>query len=280
MDVSELEEQLQSADVLVMRSKLDFNSEWIDKAPHLKIIGRLGSGMDNIDVEYAQQRGISCLNAPEGNRVAVAEQTIGMLLSLLSNVFKGHNELKSGVWDRKSNQGTELENTTVGIIGYGNVGMALAQRLSGFGVKLLAYDLYKSDFGNDSLAEVSLEELQSEADVISLHIPLNKHSKRMINRAFIEQVRKPFVLLNLSRGDVVQTADLKWGLEQGKIKALALDVFEEENLNQMSDEQKELFNFFIKHPHVIFSPHIGGLTHESFEKLASVLADKLLVEMS
>ncbi|MFY0644420.1 MAG: phosphoglycerate dehydrogenase [Bacteroidia bacterium] len=280
ISLAELDKSLADIEVLIMRSKLNLTADWIDKAPKLKAIGRLGSGMDNIDVDYAQSIGIKCLNAPEGNRVAVAEQTIGMLLSLLSNVFKGHCELKSGIWDRKSNQGAELMNSTVGIIGYGNVGSALAERLSGFGVRTIAYDLYKTDFSNDFVTEVSLEELKQQADIISLHVPLNEHSKQMVNRAFIQEVSKPFILVNLSRGDVVNTIDLKWGLESGNIKGLAIDVFEQESLEKMNNQQLELFKYFTNHPHVIFSPHIGGLTLESFEKLASVLADKLLVEIS
>ena len=228
IELAELEEIIDHYEVLILRSKLNLDKKWLDRAKRLKLIGRLGSGLDNIDVDYAQTKGILCLNAPEGNRAAVAEQSIGMLLSLLSNIHKSSLEVKENIWNRKGNSGTELSACTVGIIGYGNVGSALAGRLQAFGCRILAYDLYKTDFSSETVEEVSLEELQKRANVISLHVPLNEHSMSMLDAEFIAKVQRPFYLLNLSRGQVVDSNALKTGLEEGKILGLGMDVFEEE----------------------------------------------------
>ncbi len=279
ISLKELPEKLKHCTVLILRTKLQFTSEWIDLAPQLKIIGRLGSGLDNIDVAYAEKRGIKCLNAPEGNRNAVAEQTIGMMLSLLSKIHKGSREVDRNIWNRKANSGIELESQTVGIIGFGNVGSHLAQRLKGFGCEVLAYDRFVSGFGNSWVEEVSLEELQSRADIITLHVPLNESSKFMVNRSFIDNQKKPFYLLNLSRGKVVKTSDLINGLENGKIIACALDVLENEDIHNMTDEQQQEYNYLTNNERVILTPHIGGLTENSFFKLAKVLADKINVSL-
>jgi D-3-phosphoglycerate dehydrogenase len=279
ISLNELKHELGNCDVLIMRSKLNFNSEWIDRAPKLKYIGRLGSGMDNIDVAYASKKGIKCLNAPEGNRNAVAEQGIGMLLSILSNIHKSSLELKEGEWNRHSNSGRELSNMTVGIIGYGNVGTALAKKLRGFGCRILAYDLYKSSYADSDIEEVTLAELQDQAEIVSLHVPLNKFSYKMINKQFVDRMSKPFYLLNLSRGDVVDTECLISGLKEEKILGLALDVFENETISKFTDSQRDMFNYLQSNPNVIMTPHIAGLTSESFVMIAKVLAQKLIEEI-
>lgn len=273
--LEELATTLADINVLVMRSKLNLTAEWIDRAPALKIIGRLGSGMDNIDVDHAIAKGIICLNAPEGNRVSVAEQTIGMMLSVFSNIVCSAREVAHGVWDRRANVGTELSSKTVGIIGYGNTGSALAERLKSFGCKILAYDLYKKGFGEEGVEECSLEHIQENADVISLHIPLNEHSKWLVDRQFIDNMAKPFYLFNLSRGDVIMTKDVVRALKDRKIIGMGLDVFENENLSQHTEEQQLMFNELINDQHVIMTPHIGGLTKESYYKLAVVLSNKI-----
>ena len=278
--LEELKQELIDCDVLIMRSKLHFDAEWIDRSPRLKYIGRLGSGMDNINVQYAEQKGIKCFNAPEGNRNAVAEQCIGMLLSLLSNIHKSSLELKNGEWNRKTNSGKELSSMTLGIIGYGNVGTALAAKLKSFGCKILAYDLYKKDYADELVEEVSLEELQDRADIVSLHVPLNEYSFKMINKQFVDRMRKPFYLLNLSRGDVVQTECLIEGLKEEKILGLALDVFENENIKKLTDKQRDMFNYLQSNSNVIMTPHIAGLSSESYLKIAKVLAQKLLKEIN
>ncbi len=272
---AELEVELVKATILIMRSKLRLTKEWIDRAPILELVGRLGSGMDNIDVVYAEQRGIKCLNAPEGNSNAVAEQTIGMMIGLLANVSRSSRQVRNGVWDRKGNQGKELKNLCVGIIGYGNVGSALARLLQVFGCKVLAYDKFKVGFGDEYAEEVSLERLKSEADLVSLHVPLNEFSHEMINQSFISEMEKPFYVLNLARGFVVKISDIISGLKEGKILGAALDVLPNENiLNCGDDEQKEL-NYLSENEDVIVTPHIGGLTEDSYKLLAEVLAEKI-----
>ncbi len=276
---SALSPELITAEVVVVRSKLRFTKEWIDKAPKLKMIARLGSGMDNIDKAYAKEKGVTCINAPEGNRNAVAEQTVGMMLSLLSNTFKGSSEIGKGIWNRKGNEGLELQNLTVGIIGFGNVGSTLASRLSSFGCKILAYDRFISGYGKDIVHECTLEYLQKNSDIITLHTPLNKFSKNMVNSEFIEGVEKPFFLLNLSRGEVVVIKDLIKGLQSKKILGAALDVLPNEQLDSYSKMERKQLVYLSDNKRVILSPHIGGLTKDSFKKLAEVLAIKIKKEL-
>jgi D-3-phosphoglycerate dehydrogenase len=271
----ELASKLRDCTILVMRTKLIFTKEWIDLAPNLKVIGRLGSGLDNIDIDHASKKGITCFNAPEGNRNAVAEQTIGMLLSLLANVHKSSREVKNKIWDRSGNSGIELEALTVGIVGFGNVGSQLAKRLKGFECEVLAYDKFITGFGNDHVEEVSLKELQQRADVVSLHVPLNQYSKEMINSEFISAMKKPFYLLNLSRGKVIKTSDVIEGINKGKIIGCALDVLENEKLDNLTPKQQSEFLYLSDNEKVILTPHIGGLTKNSFLKLAEVLSDKI-----
>ena len=274
-NLTELTDLLPTAEILIMRSKLQLSREWIDKAPNLKCIGRLGSGMDNIDEEYAKSKGIACFNAPEGNRNAVAEQTIGMMLSLLAKVFKSADEVKRLVWDRKGNEGVELSDLTVGIIGYGNVGSQLAKRLSGFDCKIMAYDRFKTGFGNDKVHECTLEDLQNEADIVSLHVPLNTTSERLVNEEFITAMKKPFYLLNLARGKVIDSNAVIEGVKNGKIIGCGLDVFENEKLGTFSMAEQEMFEFLTKSDKVILTPHIGGLTKNSYYKLGIVLGEKI-----
>ena len=271
----ELKEAIRSASILVVRSKLTLTKEWIDRGVKLKYIGRLGSGMDNIDVVYASSKHIICENAPEGNRNAVAEQTVGMMLSLLSNINRSSLQVKRSRWDRKGNQGIELRNLTVGIIGFGNVGSRLAEVLHSFGCKIIAYDKYVSGYGSNEVEESSLEELQKRADVISLHVPLNKYSLEMVNESFINKGAKPFFLLNLSRGSVVNISDVVNGLESKKIRGLALDVLPNEKLDTLNDKESEEFDYLVNNENVIVTPHIGGLTKDSYKQLAEVLAKKI-----
>ena len=276
----QLAKALKSATVLIMRSKLTLSKVWIDQAPKLQYIGRLGSGMDNIDVAYAESRGIVCENAPEGNRNAVAEQTMGMLLSLLANVPKASAEVAAGIWDRKGNQGVELQNLTVGIIGYGHVGSRLAEVLAPFGCRVLAYDKFVSGYGSESVQEVTLEVLQKEADIVSLHVPLNEYSREMINAKFVEEMKKPFYILNLSRGEVVNISNLIRGLETKKIAGAGLDVLPNEKLDNLTPEQQIEIKYLSSNQRVVLTPHIGGLTKDSYRKLAEVLGEKVLKWMN
>ena len=273
--IEELPDALTNATILVLRSKLMLDKKWIDLAPKLQVIGRLGSGMDNIDLAYANQKGIACLNAPEGNRNAVAEQTIGMMLGLVTHTVKSNNEIGQGKWLRRENQGLELKNLTVGIIGYGNVGKELAYKLRVFGCDVIAYDKYLKNFGDDFVREVTLEELQKKSDVITLHVPLNESSKNMVNRGFIDSVSKPFYLLNLSRGQVVNIPDLILHLKSGKVLGAGLDVLPNENLSSYTEKEKKELELLNQNDKVILTPHTGGLTKDSFKLLAEVLANKI-----
>jgi D-3-phosphoglycerate dehydrogenase / 2-oxoglutarate reductase len=273
---SDIESVLQDATILIVRTKIYVDASYIAMAPKLQLIGRLGSGMDNIDTHYAELHHIACINAPEGNRNAVAEQTIGMMLSLLAKINKGHKEVSAGLWQRKENEGVELGNRCVGIIGYGNVGSTLAAKLSSFGCKVLAYDLYKSNFASEHVEEVSLAELQKRADIVSLHVPLNMQSQAMINTDFIQKMEKPFYLLKLARGKLCVLSDLICGLESKKISGAALDVLPNEKLDTMNEHEQSELAYLVNCDRVILTPHIGGLTKESYIKLAEILGNKII----
>ena len=262
---------------IVVRSKTKIDRELIDAAPNLKIIGRYGAGMENIDTNYAASKGIVCVNAPEGNRNAVAEHAIGLLFALLNNICIADKQVKSGIWDRNNNWGHEITGKTIGIIGYGNTGSTFSKKLQGFDVTILAYDKYKQGFGNQLVKEVSLETIFENADVLSLHIPLTDKTNNMVNRQFIEKFRKPFIFLNTSRGQIVNTSDLVAAIENGKITGAGLDVLEYEktDFEAMSSNNptlKKLLTF----NNVILTPHIAGWTYQSYEKLGKVLAEKII----
>jgi D-3-phosphoglycerate dehydrogenase len=275
INAADVASAMAETEILIVRSKLHISAEHINAAPQLKLIGRLGSGMDNIDLETAEKKGIVCVNAPEGNRDAVAEQTIGMLLSLLHNVTRASQEVRNYIWDRKANSGTELGALTVGIIGYGNVGTTLAKKLNSFGCKVLCYDKYKVEYGDQYAKETSLDDLLQASDVISLHTPLNASSYQMVDADFLAKVKDGVYLLNLSRGEVVVTKDLVAAIRSQKIAGCALDVLENEKLETLTNEQKKDFEFLTHHKDVIVTPHIGGLTHNSYKRLAEILAEKI-----
>lgn len=266
--------------ILVMRSGYVVDAAMIAAASSLDVIARAGAGMDNIDEQAAANAGIICLNAPEGNRNAVSEQTVGMMLALLHNIVKGNNEVKNQLWQREENRGFELGNKTVGIIGFGNTGSEVAKKLLNFGCRILVYDKFKSGFATKYIEECSLETLMQHADIITLHVPLTDLTYRWINHSFINSIAKPFYLLNLSRGKIMVTRDVIDGLNHGKILGLATDVLENENikhgLEALSSEQKADFKELTERDNVIITPHIGGWSHESYRKISEVLADKIL----
>jgi D-3-phosphoglycerate dehydrogenase / 2-oxoglutarate reductase len=260
---------------LVVRSKIKITKLLIDAATQLKFIGRAGSGLEIIDTQYAQAKGIVCFNTPDANRDAVAEQAVGMLLSLLANIYKAANEVKNFVWDREGNRGYELGNLTVGIIGYGNTGSAFAQKLRGFGCKVIAYDKYKSGFGNEHVQEVDMKTLFAQADVLSLHIPLTEETKGLVTLKYLNSFYKNIYLLNLARGKIVVTADIIKALQTNKLRGIALDVLENENLNEYTfDERLQLSNL-TSFNNVIITSHIGGWTHESYYKISVSLFKKI-----
>lgn len=268
----------QGIDGIVIRSKFRMDAGLLDTATDLKFIARSGAGMENIDEVYCSQRNIQLFNAPEGNRVAVGEHALAMLLSLFNNLKKGDDEIRKGIWDREGNRGVELTGKTVGIIGYGNNGSAFAKVLKGFDCAILAYDKYKTGFSNEYVQESTLENLYEKAEIISFHIPQNEETIHWANDAFFHKVKQQFYLINLSRGKIVHTSALAKAIESGKVKGAVLDVLEYETTSFSTVFSTALpadFQYLIDSDKVLLSPHVGGWTHESYYKLSSVLADKI-----
>lgn len=259
---------------LVLRSKFKVKADFIDAAKKLKIIARAGAGVDNIDVEYAERKGIHLVSAPEGNCDAVAEHMMGMLLALLHNLRKGDLEIRGGFWKREENRGVELGGKTIGLIGYGNNGQAMAHKLSGFGVNVLAYDKYRISYSDSFAKEATMDVIFKEADVVSLHIPLTAETRNMVNADFLGQFRKAIWLLNGSRGEVVAIEEVIKALHEKKIIAAAFDVLPIEKFPALTETSwfEELKTF----PNVILSPHVAGWSVESYYKIAKILADKLV----
>ncbi len=264
---------------IVIRSRIKLDKELISKGINLKFIARAGAGMENIDVHFAQTLGIHCLHAPEGNRDAVGEHALGMLLALFNNICRANTEVRQGHWIREGNRGIELQGKTVGIIGYGNMGSAFAQRLKGFGVTVLAYDKYKKNFSDEYVKEATLQELFEKADVLSLHIPLTDETRYMVDSAFLRKFEKNIYLINTARGKVLKTDDLVQAMKQGKVLGACIDVLEYETVSFEGLDQNKLpeaFQYLLKSDKVILTPHIAGWTHESNEKIAAILAKKIL----
>lgn len=274
----DIEAKIHNYDGFIIRSRFKIDKAFIDKATNLKFIGRVGAGLENIDCEYAISKNIALIAAPEGNRNAVGEQTLGMLLSLFNKLNKADKEVRAGKWLREENRGLELDGKTIGLIGYGNMGKSFAKKLKGFDVDVLCYDI-KSNVGDENCKQVSLEELQQRSDVLSLHTPQTTLTRNMINKAFINRFKKSFWLLNTARGTSVVTKDLVAALKSGKILGAGLDVLEYEKSsfeNLFSDNNlPEAFQYLIASENVILSPHVAGWTIESNEKLAQTIVDKI-----
>jgi D-3-phosphoglycerate dehydrogenase / 2-oxoglutarate reductase len=263
---------------IVIRSRFKIDKNFLDKATNLQFIARVGAGLESIDCDYAATKKIHLIAAPEGNRNAVAEHTLGMILSLFNNLNQADTEIRSGHWNRESNRGHELDGKTVGIIGYGNMGKSFAKKLLGFEVEVLCYDI-KKNMGDDNARQVSLSELQQKADILSLHIPWTPETDKIVNTAFINAFAKPFWIINSSRGKNIVTADLVAALQSGKILGAGLDVLEYEKLSFetlfQEKDTPEAFHYLLKTKNVILSPHIAGWTFESHERLAQVIVDKI-----
>ena len=290
--------KISNYDGIIIRSRFTIDKQFLDAASKLKFIGRVGAGLENIDCDYAEQKGVYLISAPEGNRNAVGEHALGMLLSLLNNLNQANQEVKNGLWRREENRGVELDGKTVGLIGYGNMGKAFAKKLKGFDVEVICYDI-KEGVGDDNAKQVSLEELQLKSDVLSLHTPETPLTINMVDSKFINAFTKPFWLINISRGKSVVTKDLVEALKSGKILGAGLDVleYEKSSFESMFSTNKKLechselveesqnlknylpeaFQYLIQAKNVLLSPHVAGWTVESKEKLAQTIVDKIKV---
>jgi D-3-phosphoglycerate dehydrogenase len=273
-----IEDKIKDYHGIVIRSRFKIDKTFLDKATNLQFIARVGAGLESIDCDYAIARNIALIAAPEGNRNAVAEHALGMILSLFNKLNQADAEIRKGQWNRESNRGHELDGKTVGIIGYGNMGKAFAKKLRGFDVEVICHDILPN-VGDANAKQVTLEELQQKADLLSLHIPWTPETDKMVNANFIASFSNPFWLINTSRGKNVVTADLVQALESGKILGAGLDVLEYEKLSfetLFNDKNTpEAFDYLLKSSKVLLSPHIAGWTFESHERLAQVIVDKI-----
>jgi D-3-phosphoglycerate dehydrogenase len=266
-------------DGLVIRSKFLLDKEVLDHGKQLKFIARAGAGMENIDVEHAEKLGIQCINSPEGNRDAVGEHALGMLLMLLNHLKKTDAEVRKGVWIRAENRGHEIKGKTVGLIGYGNTGSAFAKKLSGFECEILAYDKYKKNIADAFVKQVEMNELFEKTDILSLHIPLTEETMYLVDKGFLNQFKKPIYVINTSRGKNLRKADLVEALKSKKVLGACLDVSEYETMSfedMDSAHLPEPYQYLINAENVVLTPHIAGWTHESNYKMSFYLAEKIL----
>jgi D-3-phosphoglycerate dehydrogenase len=260
---------------LIINSKIFCGNELLDKARNLRWVGRLGSGMEVIDTKACDARGVKYFNSPEGNRNAVAEHALGLLLDLMNNISKSNKEVKEGKWLREPNRGAELSGKTIGIIAFGNTGQAFAKILSGFDVKMLVYDKYRNSFSTDFVKESTLEEIFEKADIVSLHLPLTEETKYMVDEKFMSSFQKPIYLINTSRGKVIKTSALLAAIHSGKVRAAALDVLENEKLNTFNEQEQQWFDGLVTEERIILTPHIAGWTVESKRKIAEVIIERV-----
>jgi D-3-phosphoglycerate dehydrogenase len=274
----EIEAEIHEYNGIVIRSRFKIDRAFIDAATNLRFIARVGAGLESIDTAYAESKGIVLIAAPEGNRNAVGEQALGMLLSLFNNLNKADREVREGHWIRESNRGHELDGKTVGLIGYGNMGKSFAKKLRGFDIEVLCYDI-KPNVGDANATQVTLEELQAKADVLSLHTPSTPETDGMVNAAFLNAFAKPIWVINTARGKAVVTADLVTALQDGKVLGAGLDVLEYEQLsfeNLFTDVMPDALQYLLNAGNVLLTPHIAGWTFESHQRLAQVIVDKIV----
>ena len=268
---------------LIINSKIFVNREFLDSAVKLRFVGRLGSGMEIVDRVYAASRGVAVVSSPEGNRNAVAEQALGMLLALANNMLRADREVRQNIWRREANRGWELKGKTIGIVGFGHTGSQFARKLAGMEMTVLAYDKYKPAgyaAGLDWVQETTLESIQMQSDIVSLHLPLTGETKHLLDNRFIDRCKKGFMLVNTSRGGCVQTADVAAALEDGRIGGACLDVFENEKPPTFSDAERQLYSRLHAMENVVLTPHIAGWTHESKRRMAEVLLEKITAVLS
>ncbi|MGC1243653.1 MAG: NAD(P)-dependent oxidoreductase [Chryseosolibacter sp.] len=272
---NEIRERHQGYDGMIIRSKTIVDSDLLGDAPTLRFIGRAGAGVDNLDLAYLAGKNIQVLHAAEGNRDAVGEFTVGILLSLLRHIPRAHQEVMNSVWLREANRGGEIMGKTIAIIGFGNMGQAFAKRLTGFGCKILVYDKYKHGFSNDLWKEADMNQIFAESDILSLHIPLTDETRGMVNTRYLSQFKKKIILINTARGEIIPLSDLAESFSMGFVRAAALDVLENEKLHELTPVQKEGFRNLITGGNVIFTPHIAGWTFESHVKINVALVEKI-----
>lgn len=276
---NELIDLLPNYDGLVIRSKFNITKELLDKCTKLKCIGRVGAGMENIDVAYAMKKKIICLSVPEGNRDAVGEHALAMILMLFNNLKKADGEVRNGIWNRIENRGLEIKDKKIGLIGFGNMGSSFAKKLKGFECKINAYDKYKFNFGNDYVFESSMQTIFDESDIISLHVPLTEETRFIINENFINKFKKPIYIINTARGKCINTLDLVEAIKNGKVKGACLDVLEYESNsfeNAFGAVMPEALKFLFKSEKVLLTPHIAGWTEESNYKMSKIIAEKMI----
>jgi D-3-phosphoglycerate dehydrogenase / 2-oxoglutarate reductase len=276
-----IESKIQNYHGIVIRSRFKIDKTFLDKAINLQFIARVGAGLESIDCDYASSKNVQLIAAPEGNKNAVGEHTIGMLLSLMNKLHRADKLVREGKWIREGNRGYELEGKTIGLIGYGNMGKSFAKKLRGFDVNVLCYDILEN-VSDENAKQVSLQELQIQSDVLSLHIPWTPETDKMINSNFINSFSKPFWFINTSRGKNVITDDLVGALQSGKILGAGLDVLEYEKLSFenlfINTEKPEAFEYLLQAENVLLTPHIAGWTYESHEKLAQTIVDKIILK--
>ncbi|MEM6844842.1 MAG: NAD(P)-dependent oxidoreductase [Bacteroidota bacterium] len=260
---------------IIVRSKLKIDQYFINHADKLQFVGRAGAGLDQLDEKALKANDIHILNAPEGNRDAVGEHAVGMILNLFNHINQADREIRKGVWDREGNRGVELMGKTVGIIGYGNMGQAFARRLVGFGVTILAYDKYRQNYGDAFAQQATMEELFRHVDILSLHVPLTEETHFLVNEAYLNQFYKNIFIVNTARGKVIKLASVVTTLASGKVQGAALDVLENEKLGQLSAAEQADFDQLRQFERVLFTPHVAGWTFESYEKINQTLVRKI-----
>jgi len=275
---SEVEATIDHYEILIVNSKIKINEDFAKSAQKLKIVGRLGSGMDNINVEALNANGIEVVRTPEANANAVSEHVIGMLLSLANHLNRCDREVRDYTWHREKNRGWELANKTIGILGHGHTGSHLSAKLSGWAHEVVSYDKYLVGYANDLplVNETTLNEVLTKSDIISIHLPLDDDTRGMIDSAFLKSCKPGVVLVNTSRGGIVNTQDLLEGLQRGYVGGACLDVFENEKVMTLTENEKELYNQLYELPNVVLSPHVGGWTYESYKKIAQVMFEKIV----
>ena len=271
----EILERLGQYDGIIVRSKTAIDQELLESASRLKFVARAGAGIEQVDVAYLESNGIVLINAPEGNRDSLAEHAIGLILALSQNIIRSDREVRAGTWDREGNRGIEIKGKTIGLIGYGFMGSALAQRLHSFGTNVIAYDKYKQNFSNPFAREVSEAEIFDQTDILSLHVPQTEETFGFFNKSYFDKFKKDIVLLNTSRGGILNLADLADLLDSGKIRAVALDVLENEKLKTWNAEEKQVFDRLASHDNVIFTPHVAGWSFESYQRINDVILSKI-----